>query len=651
MFKKILIANRGEIACRIARTARRLEISTVAVYSEADAQALHVRAMDEALLIGAAPPQDSYLDIAKIVQAAEESGADAVHPGYGFLSENPALPDALAAAGVTFIGPPAAAIKVMGDKLEAKRLALQVGVNTIPGHGEALVDEEDAVAAARTLGYPVMLKAAAGGGGKGMRVAHDDGDLRAGFRFAVTEAKSSFADDRVFIEKLVERPRHIEVQVLADHHGSVLHLGERECTIQRRHQKVIEESPAPGLDDVTRAAMAEQAVALARAVDYRSAGTVEFVVDQDDTFYFLEMNTRLQVEHPTTEFVTGIDLVEQMIRIAAGERLGFTQQDLVSTGWAIEARIYAEDPTRGFLPSCGRLIRYLPPSESSGVRIDSGVKEGAEIGIHYDPLIAKLICHGSSREESRQRLRRALDAYYIRGVSQNVAFLAAVAAHPKFASGDLTTGFIEEEYPDGFKPSDTDSGDLSLLAALTGALHYRAARRRGEVTCIALIAGREYPMTAVGLASGMAGCKISLPAKDYEISGDWRPGQPLFNARVDGVETCVQIDRVGDTWRLTHAGIEATVQVLTPRVAELNRLMPVRAPPDHSRFILSPMPGLLIRIAVEEGMEVVVGDEVAVIEAMKMENQIVAVSDGTVRTIHAAPGDLLEVDQPIVEFA
>ena len=650
MFKKILIANRGEIACRIARTVRRMGISTVAVYSEADANAPHVRAMDEALPIGPAPAQDSYLDIAKIVQAAVEAGADAVHPGYGFLSENAALPDALKATGVSLIGPPATAMKLMGDKLEAKRLALEVGVEALPGGDTTLADAEDAVVAAQAIGYPVMLKAAAGGGGKGMRIAQDDDEVRAGFRFAMIEAKSSFGDDRVFVEKLIERPRHIEVHILADHHGSIVHLGERECSIQRRHQKVIEETPAPVLDDVTRTAMADQAVTLARAVDYRSAGTVEFIVDQDDKFYFLEMNTRLQVEHPVTELVTGVDLVEQMIRIAAGEPLALTQHDIAPTGWAIEARIYAEDPFRGFLPSSGRLVRYLPPVESAGVRIDSGVEEGGEIDIHYDPLIAKLICHGATREQARQRLRRALDAYYIRGISQNVAFLAAVLAHPRFASGDLSTGFIEEEYPDGFSPADTLHDDPLLLAALAGALHYRASRWHDGIACVALIGDREFPMTVSGLATGEAGCNVSMPTKKFEVNGDWRPGLPLFDAHVDGLEVCVQVDREGDVWRLTHAGVEARVAVLTPRSAELNRLMPARSPPDHSRFVLSLMPGLLVRLAVSEGLEVKVGEEVAVIEAMKMENQIRAERDGTIRTIHAAPGDLLEVDQPIVEF-
>ena len=650
MFKKILIANRGEIACRIARTVRRMGISTVAVYSEADVDALHVRGMDQALPIGPAPAQDSYLDIAKIVQAAVEAGADAVHPGYGFLSENPALPEVLAAAGVTFIGPAARAMKVMGDKIEAKKLALEVGVVVIPGQGNALTDADDAVAAAQAIGYPVMLKAAAGGGGKGMRVARDDDDVRAGYRFAVTEATSSFGDDRVFVEKLIERPRHIEVQILADHHGTVVHLGERECSIQRRHQKVIEESPAPDLNDATRTAMADQAVTLARAVDYSSAGTVEFIVDQDDSVYFLEMNTRLQVEHPVTEMVTGVDLVEQMIRIAAGEPLAFTQEDIAPTGWAIEARIYAEDPLRGFLPSTGRLVRYLPPLDGVDVRIDSGVEEGGEIGIHYDPLIAKLVCYGATRDEATQRIRGALDAYYIRGISQNVAFLAALLAHPRFASGNLTTGFIDDVYPDGFNSSDTHHADPALLAALAGTLHFRVSRRHDEIACVALIGGEEYPMTASPMVNGEAGCNIAMPTKSYEISGDWRPGLPLFDARVDGVELCVQVDREGDVWCLTHAGVEATVVVLTPRAAGLNRLMPVRSPPDRSRFVLSPMPGLLIRLSVQEGMDVKVGEEVAVVEAMKMENQIRAERNGTIQTIHVTPGDLLEVDQPIVEF-
>lgn len=650
MFEKILIANRGEIACRIARTARRMGIKTVAVYSEADAEALHVRMMDEAVAIGPSPARDSYLNIPNIVNAAVQTGADALHPGYGFLSENAELPDALAAVDVTFIGPSASVIKMMGDKIKARKLARELDVSTIPGEGDALADAENAVAAARAIGYPVMIKAAAGGGGKGMRVARDDDEAREGFRFAVNEARSSFGDGRVFVEKLIEEPRHIEIQVLADNHGAVVHLGERECSIQRRHQKVIEESPSPFLNDGVRAAMAEQAVTLARAVNYRSAGTVEFIVDHEKKFYFLEMNTRLQVEHPVTEFVIGIDLVEQMIRIAADHPLGITQGDIATHGWAIESRVYAEDPSRGFLPATGRLVRYQLPHESDGVRIDSGFEAGDEIGINYDPLISKLISHGATRDDALAKMQNALDAYLIRGISHNLSFLAAAIAHPKFVSGEFTTGFIEEEFTDGFNPADSVHEDISLLSALAGVIHSRVWRHSDEFVCVAVTADHEIPMTVRLVDLENSDWSVMTPARTYKITSGWQAGGSLFQSCVDGVEICVQVDREGNRWRLTQGGAALVFAILTPRVADLAKFMLARPLPDRSRLVLAPMPGLLVSLAVHEGAEVKAGEEIAVIEAMKMENQIRAERDGNISVVHAAPGDLLEVDQPIVEF-
>jgi propionyl-CoA carboxylase alpha chain len=650
MFEKILIANRGEIACRIARTARCMGIKTVAVYSEADAEALHVRVMDEAVPIGPSAARDSYLSIANIVNAAVQTKADALHPGYGFLSENSELPDALAEVGVTFIGPSASVIRMMGDKIEARKLARELDVSTIPGEGDALANAEDAVAAARAIGYPVMIKAAAGGGGKGMRIARDDDEAREGFRFAVNEAHSSFGDDRVFVEKLIEGPRHIEIQILADNHGTVVHLGERECSIQRRHQKVIEESPSPFLDDGVRAAMAEQAVTLARAVNYRSAGTVEFIVDSEKKFYFLEMNARLQVEHPVTEFVTGIDLVEQMIRVAADEPLGLSQKDIATHGWAIESRVYAEDPSREFLPATGRLVRYQLPHESTGVRVDSGFEAGDTIGINYDPLIAKLICHGVTRDDALEKMRNALDAYLIRGISHNLSFLTAAITHPRFVGGEFTTGFIEEEFPTGFNPADSIHEDISLLAALAGVVHSRVWRRSDEFACVAVTAGHRVPMIVRPLEAEKSGWSVMTPTRTYAFTGHWQVGLLLFKACVDGVELCVQVDREGDRWRLTQGGSSLVFAVLTPRAACLAQFMLARPLPDFSRLVLAPMPGLLVSLAVREGAEVKAGEEIAVIEAMKMENQIRAEREGTISVVHVALGDLLEVDQPIVEF-
>lgn len=660
MFSKILIANRGEIACRVIRTARRMGIATVAVYSDVDAGALHVDMADEAVRVGPPPSAESYLVIDNIMQAIRDTGAQAVHPGYGFLSENATFAKALEKEKVAFIGPGIKAIAVMGDKIESKKLAHEAGVSTVPGYMGILKDAKEAVKVAREIGYPVMIKASAGGGGKGMRVARDDAEAEEGFRSAVSEAKSSFGDDRVFVEKFIEEPRHIEIQVLADGHGNVVHLGERECSIQRRHQKVIEEAPSPFLDEKTRAEMGAQAVALSKAVDYRSAGTVEFIADKDRNFFFLEMNTRLQVEHPVTEYVTGLDLVEQMIRVAAGEKLSFGQADVKLEGWAVEARVYAEDPFRNFMPSIGRLSRYQPPEETGGVRVDTGVYEGGEISTYYDPMIAKLIAGGRTRDEAIGRMRGALDAYYIRGVSHNIPFLAALMAHPRFGEGRLSTGFIDEEYPEGFRREDALHDDPRLLVAVAATLHRvveeRAAAISGQMHgherhvgdfWVALMGGEEYPLTA---SLNDHGADIAIAGHTYAVRGDWQPGQPMFQGEVNARPVCIQIDRDGIAWRLTHAGSQADIKLLTERGAEMNRMMPEKAPPDLSRFLLSPMPGLLVKVSVDAGEEVKAGQELAVVEAMKMENILRAERDGKVAGIHAEAGASLAVDEKILEF-
>ncbi|MBV9201373.1 MAG: acetyl/propionyl/methylcrotonyl-CoA carboxylase subunit alpha [Alphaproteobacteria bacterium] len=660
MFKKILIANRGEIACRIIRTAERMGIATVAVYSDADAEALHVRMAGEAVRIGPAPSAESYLNIKRIVEACRQSGADAVHPGYGFLSENPAFARALAKAGVTFIGPPAEAIAAMGDKIQSKKLAHAARVSSVPGNLDVVPDTDAAVAIARDIGYPVMIKASAGGGGKGMRIAASDVEVRDGFRSAASEAKSSFADDRIFIEKYIEQPRHIEIQVLGDTHGNIVHLGERECSIQRRHQKVIEEAPSPFLDVETREAMGRQAVALARAVGYCSAGTVEFIVDQQRNFYFLEMNTRLQVEHPVTELVTGLDLVELMIRVAAGEPLPFKQDNVELSGWALEARVYAEDPVRNFLPSIGRLVRYRPPA-GEGIRLDSGVFEGAEIGVHYDPLIAKLVASAGDRDTAIDRLSGALDEFYVAGVQHNIPFLAAVVAKPRFRTGALSTDFIADEFPTGFAPPPgfVEADRVILLGA---ALAHRRLRER-EISIDGRLAGAEIdvPKDYVVLLDGQRHSVAVRPesgAYRVEIEGesrvattDWQPGDRLVHARIDGHAAAVQIEALpGAAFRLTHRGVTRRAQVLSPRAAELLALMPEKKAPDTSRLLLSPMPGLLSSIAVEQGQEVKAGEPLAIIEAMKMENVLRAERDGRVARIRANPGDSLAVDQVILEF-
>ena len=659
VFSKILIANRGEIACRIMRTAKRMGIPTVAVYSDADAYALHVRMADEAVHIGGAPAAESYLVIDNILRAVRETGAEAVHPGFGFLAENAGFAERLAAEGVVFVGPPPSAIAAMGDKIESKRLAQQAGVNTIPGHPDIISNAKEAVRVAGEIGYPVMIKASAGGGGKGMRIAHDAAAARDGFARARSEAKSSFGDDRVFIEKYIEEPRHIEIQVLADGHGSTIHLGERECSIQRRHQKVIEEAPSPFLDAATRKAMGAQAVALARAVDYRSAGTVEFIVDRDRNFYFLEMNTRLQVEHPVTEYVTGLDLVEQMIRVAAGEPLGLRQKDVKLEGWAIEARVYAEDPTRNFLPSTGRLVRYAAPAKSDHVRVDSGVFEGGEISMFYDPMIAKLVTGGRTRDEAIDRMRAALDAFHVRGISHNIPFLASVMAHPRFREGRLSTAFIEEEYPDGLRAPSLSGEEKARLVAVAAAIRQTLERRRPGGTAPADVA-RAW---VVCIADEMHAVDVSGTPGKYDVTFkgngkggamrvavDWRPGDPIVRGTVDERPVCIQVDRHGIGWRLDHAGVQADVRILTPRAAELSRRMPKKAPADLSRLLLSPMPGLLVRIAVAQGDEVRAGEELAVVEAMKMENVLRAERDGVVKAVHAGVGDSLVVDQSILEF-
>ena len=645
MFDKILIANRGEIACRVIKSCRRLGIETVAVYSDADRDALHVEMADEAVRVGAAPAAESYLQIDRIIEAATSTGAQAIHPGFGFLSEKAEFVGAVEGAGLVFIGPPTGAIAAMGDKIESKRLAAKAGVNTVPGHMGVIADGEEAVKIADDIGYPVMIKASAGGGGKGMRIARSSEEVRDGFRSAQNEARSSFGDDRVFIEKFVEEPRHIEIQVLADSHGNTLYLHERECSIQRRHQKVIEEAPSPFLDPATREAMGKQAVALSEAVDYRSAGTVEFIVDKDRNFYFLEMNTRLQVEHPVTEMITGLDLVEWMIRIAAGEAITFGQDDVKMEGWSVESRVYAEDPLRNFMPSIGRLVHYRQPRESGAVRVDTGVVEGSEISMYYDPMIAKLVTHGESRDEAIARMRDALDAYYIRGINHNIPFLSSVLAHPRFQEGRLTTHFIEEEYPEGFGGNVPDEATVRRLAAVAAFIGHRT-QSLGDRTVVR-IGERDYAFE-VQLETGYL--LLRDGDGEMEVISQWHRGEPLFVGQVNAQEITVQVDPRGPACGLTHDGTTVEALVLRPRVAELAALMPFKQPPDMSKYLLSPMPGLLISVAVEEGQGIKAGEELAVVEAMKMENILRAERDGTVAKVHAPAGASLAVDEIIIEF-
>ncbi|HXX86403.1 MAG TPA: acetyl-CoA carboxylase biotin carboxylase subunit [Casimicrobiaceae bacterium] len=661
MFKKILIANRGEIACRVIKTARKMGIKTVAVYSEADKDAKHVGMADEAVLIGPPPSKDSYLRMERIIQACKETGAQAVHPGYGFLSENMAFCDALEKEGIVFIGPKVHAIRSMGDKIASKKLALKAKVNTIPGYNDVIESADHAARIARDIGFPVMIKASAGGGGKGLRVAVNESEAREGFQACRNEAKAAFGDDRVFIEKFIEGPHHIEIQVLGDAHGNMVYLWERECSIQRRHQKVLEEAPSPLLDATTRKAMGEQAVALAKAVQYQSAGTVEFVVDNDRNFYFLEMNTRLQVEHPVTEMITGLDLVEQMIRIAAGERLAFTQQDIKLKGWALECRINAEDPFRNFLPSVGRLVKYIPPEEvDEQVRVDTGVYEGGEISMYYDSMIAKLITHGATRDHAIDRMRDALNAFVIRGVSSNVAFQAALMQHPRFVAGKFTTAFIAEEFPKGFHPSNLTHDDPLLLASVAAFARRRhidrATKTSGQLAGHTRRVGSDWVVRvgperfALRVESIEGGYAITCNGETYELKSDWKLGEILFRGTWNEEKVCMQIERVVWRYRLLHWGTQADVEVLTARAAQLLSLMPEKPKPDLSKLLLSPMPGLLSEIAVKPGQEIKAGEKLAVIEAMKMENTLKAERDGVVAEVLAKAGESLAVDQAILRF-
>ncbi|MFA1623598.1 acetyl-CoA carboxylase biotin carboxylase subunit [Rhizobium mongolense] len=669
MFKKILIANRGEIACRVIKTARRMGIATVAVYSDADRDALHVEMADEAVHIGPAAAAESYLVAEKIIAVCKETGAEAVHPGYGFLSERASFCEALEREGIVFIGPKPKAIRAMGDKIESKKFANAAKVSTVPGYLGVIEDAAHAEMIAGEIGYPVMIKASAGGGGKGMRIAWNEAEVRDGFDRARSEARSSFGDDRVFIEKYIVDPRHIEIQVLADAHGNTVYLGERECSIQRRNQKVVEEAPSPFLDEKTRQAMGKQSVALAKAVDYQSAGTVEFIVDRDRNFYFLEMNTRLQVEHPVTELVTGIDLVEQMIRVAAGETLPISQKDIKLNGWAIESRLYAEDPYRNFLPSIGRLTRYRPPAEgwhgSTIVRNDTGVFEGAEISMYYDPMIAKLCAWAPDRSAAIEAMGQALDGFVVDGIAHNLPFLSALMKHPRWREGRLSTGFIAEEYPDGFAPMAPDQREEALLAAvaLSTAL-IEANRRERHIDRLRASDGnlRKQWVVKIGtdyvpvrLADGLVtipfDMEMEAAGEKFHVVTDWRPGAPVWNGAIGGRAVTAQIRPVLNGMRIDWQGLAVRATVFTPRHAELDCLMPVKLPPDTSKLLLCPMPGLVISIAVAEGQEVKAGETLAVVEAMKMENVLRAERDLVVGKINAKPGESLAVDAVILEFA
>jgi propionyl-CoA carboxylase alpha chain len=661
MFTKLLIANRGEIACRVIKAARRMGIRTVAVYSEADRDARHVVLADEAVCIGPPPARESYLLMDRIIDTCKQTGAEAVHPGYGFLSENAEFSRQLEEQGIVFIGPKHYSVAAMGDKIASKKLAREAKVNTIPGYNDSIETPEQAVRIAQRIGYPVMIKASAGGGGKGLRVAHNDREASEGFVSCRLEAKNAFADDRVFIEKFVEQPRHIEIQVLGDAHGNVVYLWERECSIQRRHQKVLEEAPSPFLDDATRKAMGEQAVALARAVKYQSAGTVEFVVGKDRHFYFLEMNTRLQVEHPVTEMITGLDLVELMIRVAAGEKLPFTQDQIRRMGWALECRINAEDPFRNFLPSTGRLVRYLPPEGIDGqVRVDTGVDEGGEISIYYDSMIAKLITHGATREQAIARMSDALNAFVIRGISSNIAFQAALLQHPRFIAGDFHTGFIGEEFPKGFHPSNLSHKEPVLLAAAAAYARRRyidrAMRITGQLKGHGRRVGRDWVVQMkgekirLGLTLVEGGCDVTHEGKTHALRTDWKLGHVLLRGTWNGEPICLQVERMGLKYRVCHWGTQVDAVVMTARAAELLALMPDKPPPDLSKFLLAPMPGLLTDVAVKVGQEVRAGEILAVIEAMKMQNTLRAESDCVVAEVLARSGDSLSIGQPILRF-
>ncbi|MCA0929004.1 acetyl-CoA carboxylase biotin carboxylase subunit [Ruegeria profundi] len=680
MFNKILIANRGEIACRVIKTARKMGIGTVAIYSDADKNALHVSMADEAVHIGPPPANQSYIVIDKVMDAIRQSGAQAVHPGYGFLSENAKFAEALEAEGVAFVGPPKGAIEAMGDKITSKKIAQDAGVSTVPGYMGLIQDADEAVKISNEIGYPVMIKASAGGGGKGMRIAWNDEEAREGFQSSKNEAANSFGDDRIFIEKFVTQPRHIEIQVLCDTHGNGIYLGERECSIQRRNQKVVEEAPSPFLDPETRKAMGEQAVALAKAVNYASAGTVEFIVDGEKNFYFLEMNTRLQVEHPVTELITGVDLVEQMIRVAAGEKLTITQDDVTLTGWAIENRLYAEDPYRNFLPSIGRLTRYRPPQETAAgpmlvngkwqgdaptgeaaVRNDTGVYEGGEISMYYDPMIAKLCTWAPTREAAIEAMRVALDSFEVEGIGHNLPFLSAVMDHPKFISGDMTTAFIAEEYPDGFAGVELSEADLRRIAASCAAMHRVAEIRRtrvsGRMDNHERKVGKRWNVALQGLEfdvkvkADKQGATVKFDdGETLRVSSDWTPGDQLALVDVDGNPLVMKVGKISGGFRVRNRGADLKVHVRRPRQAELARLMPEKLPPDTSKMLLCPMPGLIVKIDVEVGQEVQEGQALCTVEAMKMENILRAEKKGVVAKINAGPGDSLAVDDVIIEF-
>ncbi|MCT4371205.1 acetyl/propionyl/methylcrotonyl-CoA carboxylase subunit alpha [Yangia mangrovi] len=665
MFDKILIANRGEIACRVIKTARKMGIKTVAVYSDADKHALHVEMADEAVHIGPPPANQSYIVIDKIMQAIRDSGAQAVHPGYGFLSENPKFAEALEAAGVAFIGPPKGAIEAMGDKITSKKIAQEAGVSTVPGYMGLIEDADEAVKISGEIGYPVMIKASAGGGGKGMRIAWNDEEAREGFQSSKNEAASSFGDDRIFIEKFVTQPRHIEIQVLCDAHGNGIYLNERECSIQRRNQKVVEEAPSPFLDPETRKAMGDQAVALAKAVGYTSAGTVEFIVDGEKNFYFLEMNTRLQVEHPVTELITGVDLVEQMIRVANGEPLSISQDDVQINGWAIENRLYAEDPYRGFLPSIGRLTRYRPPAEGELlggiVRNDTGVYEGGEISMYYDPMIAKLCTWAPTREQAIEVMRNALDGFEVEGIGHNLPFLAAVMDHERFISGNITTAFIAEEYPDGFEGVTLGTEALRDVAAACAAMNRVAEIRRtrisGTLDNHERKVGDDWNVALQGtsfdvvLAADKAGTTVKFEdGAEVRVTGDWTPGHALAHMQVNGKPLVLKVGKISGGFRIRARGADLKVNVRTPRQAELARLMPEKLPPDTSKLLLCPMPGLIVKVNVSEGDEVQEGQALCTVEAMKMENILRAERRGKVSKINAGPGDSLAVDDVIMEF-
>jgi propionyl-CoA carboxylase alpha chain len=661
MFKKILIANRGEIAIRIHRTASRMGIPTVAVYSDADRYSRHVRICDEAVRIGPGPANESYLVIDNIVNACRQSGADAVHPGYGFLSEKANFAQRLQEEGIHFIGPSPEAIAGMGDKIEANRTAKETGLPTVPGHWDPIPDADAAVEIAKRIGLPVMLKASAGGGGKGIRVAFTEQEVKEGFRVTTSEAKNSFGDERVFIEKFIEEPRHIEIQVLGDTHGHVIHLAERECSIQRRHQKVIEEAPSAFLDEATREAMGAAAVSLAKTVGFSTAGTVEFITDQKRNFYFLEMNTRLQVEHAVTEMITGLDLVEWMIRIADGERLTIKQEDVQLRGWAVETRVYAEDPNRGFMPSTGRLVRYRTPTEEVDVRVDNGVFEGGEISRFYDPMIAKVSTWGLGRNQAVQRMRMALDEFYIQGVSHNIAFLTALLANPRFLEGRLSTNFIPSEYPEGFRPAPLEPQDLNAIIGAAALMHLRymqrAARTSGQLPSYrfdipeaweVLVNEEFYPVTIQAMGDG-----FDITRDDGQIiavRSPWQVGDPVLRCTVNAISNIFKVDREGLGYILYHLGAEVHVHVYTRAAARLARLMPVKVPPDMSMYLLSPMPGLLRSVAVSEGQTLESGAELCVVEAMKMENILRAARPVKIAQLRARPGDILTVGQVILEY-